>query len=269
MAFIYEVNGQRVEFDREPTDADIDEAAASLGATPTETTSAAEMAGPQLASAARTAAGSIDPADLAAVARPGIDAAKGGFGAAKSILSYPIDVAKNAVSWTPRSVAEVVTNPLSTAKAYIYNHPLMDSNASLSSLGKDAAQYAKTVGPEMAAGAKSLGSRIGSGLVQGALAPESSFLLPYQMAAYEQEKIRANPTAPQYQSNPYAQTVRGEAATQGRAGAANQMRTVANMPYGNVSAQERAILDEDRRITEAVRKKALEKVMGPVAPGSF
>ena len=32
MAFIYEVNGQRVEFDKEPTDADIDEAARQLGA---------------------------------------------------------------------------------------------------------------------------------------------------------------------------------------------------------------------------------------------
>ena len=34
MAFVYEVNGQRVEFEREPTDADIDEAARSLGSTP-------------------------------------------------------------------------------------------------------------------------------------------------------------------------------------------------------------------------------------------
>lgn len=34
MAFIYEVNGVKVEFDKEPTDADIDEAALSLGNTP-------------------------------------------------------------------------------------------------------------------------------------------------------------------------------------------------------------------------------------------
>ena len=32
MPFVYEVNGQRVEFEKEPTDADIDEAARSLGA---------------------------------------------------------------------------------------------------------------------------------------------------------------------------------------------------------------------------------------------
>jgi hypothetical protein len=34
MAFIYEVNGQRVEFEKEPTDADIDEAARTLGPAP-------------------------------------------------------------------------------------------------------------------------------------------------------------------------------------------------------------------------------------------
>jgi hypothetical protein len=87
------------------------------------------------------------------------------------------------------------------------------------------------------------------------------------MAAYEQEKIRANPNAPGLEYNPYAQTVRGQAATQGSAGAANQMRTVANMPYGNVNAQERARLDEDRRMRENIRKRAYERVMGPVAPG--
>ena len=34
MAFVYEVNGQKVEFDKEPTEQDIDEAAKSLGAAP-------------------------------------------------------------------------------------------------------------------------------------------------------------------------------------------------------------------------------------------
>ena len=100
-------------------------------------------------------------------------------------------------------------------------------------------------------------------------APESAFLMPYNMAAYEQEKIRANPSAPGLQYNPYAQTVRGEAATQGQAGAANQMRAVANMPFGNVNPQERAILEEDARMRQNIRKKAYEKVMGPVVPGSF
>ena len=34
MPFIYEVNGQRVEFDKEPTEQDIDEAAKQLGSQP-------------------------------------------------------------------------------------------------------------------------------------------------------------------------------------------------------------------------------------------
>jgi hypothetical protein len=269
MAFVYEINGQRVEFEKEPTDADIDEAAASLGAAPADTTSGAEQFGPQIASAAKTAVGSVNPADLASMARPGIDAAQTAYNVGKSIIGYPIDVAKNAMAWTPRSAMEIIAHPQIAVQQYIENHPLAKSNASIASLANDAGQYAKTVAPEMMAGARNLGARLGSGLVQGALAPESSFLMPYQMTAHEQEKIRANPAAPQYQSNPYAQTVRGEAATQGQAGAANQMRTVANMPYGNVSAEERAMLDEDARIKAAIRKKALEKVMGPVAPGSF
>jgi len=35
MAYVYEINGQRVEFEKEPTDADIDEAAKQLGPAPT------------------------------------------------------------------------------------------------------------------------------------------------------------------------------------------------------------------------------------------
>ena len=38
MAFIYEVNGQRIEFEKEPTDADIDEAARAMGTGPKEQT---------------------------------------------------------------------------------------------------------------------------------------------------------------------------------------------------------------------------------------
>jgi hypothetical protein len=213
-------------------------------------TSGAEFVAPQAASMAGRVA-----APVAEVAK---DVTKTAYNVGKTVAGYPIGVAKNALAWTPRSIMEVAAHPQIALQQYIENHPLAKSNASLASVGKQAAGYASNIG-----------SRIGTGLVQGALAPESAFLMPYQMAAYEQEKIRENPNAPGLQYNPYAQTVRGEAATQGRAGAANQMRTVANMPYGNVSAAERAILDEDARIKAAVRKRALEKVMGPVAPGSF
>jgi len=131
----------------------------------------------------------------------------------------------------------------------------------------------------MVGAAKNLGGK----LAQGVIAPENLMTLPYNMAAYEQEKIRANPNAPGLQSNPYAQTVRGEIGsqapstfvarqpigTQAMAGAANQMRAVANMPYGNVSPQERAMLEEDRMMKLAIRRKAFEKVMGPIAPGNL
>lgn len=159
---------------------------------------------------------------------------------------------------SPSVVGEVVGSPIKYGKelvsAYAQGHPL------LGQLSKATPQQAV----QAAAGfAKNVGGRV----LSGALAPESAVLMPYQMAAYEQEKIRANPNAPGLEYNPYAQTVRGEAATQNRAGAANQMRTVANMPYGNVTPQERAILDQDRQMKETIRKKALERVMGPVAPG--
>ena len=205
---------------------------------------------PQMASmAARVAAPVLESAK---------DTATAAYGIGKKVVGYPINVAKNAAAWTPRSILEVASHPAIAAQQYLENHPLMKSNASLASVGKDALGYAKNIG-----------GRIGAGLVQGALAPESAVMMPYQMAAYEQEKIRANPTAPGLEFNPYAQTVRGEAATQGRAGAANQMRTVANQPYGKVNAQERAMLDEDRRRREMIRQRAYERVMGPVAPGQF
>jgi hypothetical protein len=108
---------------------------------------------------------------------------------------------------------------------------------------------------------------LGGALLTGAMAPESALMMPYQMAAYEQEKIRANPNAPEYATNPYAQAYRGEYATQGQAGAANRRQAIANMPYGNVNPQERAILDQDRIMRDSIRKKAYDRVTGPVAPG--
>lgn len=170
-------------------------------------------------------------------------------GAATANMRDAVSIGKNATSWTPNALMEVVTHPLETARAYVGGHP-----------------WANTPIKQLAGG---IGKNIAGAAAQGLLAPENLMTLPYNMAAYEQAKIRENPNAPGLQSNPYAQVVRGEAATQNRAGAANQMRTVANMPYGNVSAQERAILDEDARMRQNIRRKAYEKVMGPVVPGSF
>ena len=82
MPFVYEVNGQKVEFDKEPTDADIDEAARSLGS---PAPAAAPMGGPaegglQLdaqPSSSETAIGAVAPAVTgAAYAAPlGVSAA--------------------------------------------------------------------------------------------------------------------------------------------------------------------------------------------------
>jgi len=110
------------------------------------------------------------------------------------------------------------------------------------------------------------GVRALGGLAGGMLtAPENAITLPYQMAAYEQEKIRANPTAPEYQSNPYAMSYRGEYPTQRAAGAANQRAAVANQRYGGLSAQEQDILQKDRMAQE-MRRRAAGRVL-PIAPG--
>lgn len=158
-------------------------------------------------------------------------------------------------------VKETLRHPLymgkELAKAYVQGHSIYGPIAQ-ELAGQTFGQAAGTLGR----GALGVAGQV-------VAAPEAAFMYPYNMAAYEQEKIRQNPTAPGLEYNPYAQTVRGEASTQGRAGAANQMRATANMPYGNVTPQERQMLDEDMKMRNAIRKKAFEKVMGPVAPGSF
>ena len=159
-------------------------------------------------------------------------------------------MAKIAGQLTPNIMGEFLSSPIQSAKnltsAYIAGHPYASAalNTPLKAM------------PGIAARA------VGSALV----APESAFVMPYQMAAYEQEKIRANPTAPGLEYNPYAQTVRGQAATQGRAGSANQMQALATMPYGNVTEEERARLEEDARMRQAIREQAYQQVMRPVAP---
>ena len=72
---------------------------------------------------------------------------------------------------------------------------------------------------------------VGTGLNMAT--PAMAFAAPYQMAAQEQEKIRANPTAPEYANNPYAMMIRGEAKTQGQAGAINRRRALGQLPSLN------------------------------------
>jgi len=116
---------------------------------------------------------------------------------------------------TPGVAAHWVTHPIKSLRkgvqSYVAGHPW--ANATL----RDAVS-----------GATSGVRNVGGALVRGALGPESMFAAPYQMAAYEQEKIRQNPTAAEYANNPYAMVQRGLAQTQGQAGAMNQRAAVQN-----------------------------------------
>ena len=118
----------------------------------------------------------------------------------------------------------------------------------------------------------------GTGIVQGVMAPENLMTLPYNMAAYEQAKIRANPNAPEYASNPYAMTVRGEAPTQAAAGAINQRLALMGQKYGGITPEQQQILQKDRERQQAQmvlkqppntqnymqRMKALSELYSPV-----
>lgn len=135
---------------------------------------------------------------------------------------------------TPAMLGEKILHPVTALQdfgsAYVQGHPW--ANATL----KEGVQG-------LTGGIKN----IGGAAVRGALGPESMFAAPYQMAAYEQEKIRANPNAPEYANNPYAMTVRGEAPTQGNAGAINQRMAMIGQQYGGITPQEQQILQQDRQ----------------------
>jgi len=106
----------------------------------------------------------------------------------------------------------------------------------------------------------------GAGPVLSSVAPAAAFSAPYAMAAYEQSKIRQNPNAPEYATNPYAQQVRGEAPTQGAAGAMNTRNAIAGQQYGGLSKAEQDMLQQDA-IDRQIRLKAAQKALQPVVPG--
>jgi hypothetical protein len=105
----------------------------------------------------------------------------------------------------------------------------------------------------------------GAGQLMNAATPAMAFAAPYTMAAQEQAKIRQNPNAPEYANNPYAMVQRGQAPTQGAAGAMNQRTAVMNQQYGGLSQEDQDRLTQDR-LNMAIRLKAAKKVLGPVAP---
>jgi len=185
------------------------------------------------------------------------------------------NIARNLYGVTGAGFKEMIEHPYLTAKAYaqgsptlgpVYNAASKLSNQSIASLVNQAGQYGQQAISNAPAVAKQGLMTLGRGLAAGAMAPENVLLAPYTMAGYEMERIRQNPTAPEYATNPYAQVVRQEAPTMGAAGAANRRSAIANQTYGGLTAEQQQMLEQDK-IDQAIRRKAASKVLGPVIPG--
>lgn len=185
------------------------------------------------------------------------------------------NIARNLYGVTGAGFKEIIEHPYSTLKAYaqgsptlgpVYNAASKLSNQSMASMVNQAGQYGRQAIVNAPAVAKQGMMSLGRGLLAGAMAPESVLLAPYTMAGYEMEKIRQNPTAPEYATNPYAQVVRQEAPTMGAAGAANRRQAIASQQYGGLTQEQQAMLEQDK-IDQAIRRKAASRVLGPIAPG--
>lgn len=138
------------------------------------------------------------------------------------------------------------TNPINAAvgAAQVAGHYAMPALKGayhvVSNPGLDLAAYLAArskLGQSVMQGARALPGRVAGALPEATnvpgLVPAAAFSMPYAMAAHEQAKIRANPTAPQYATNPYAMSVRSQGTqqpiTQGQAGAINQRAAAHNV----------------------------------------
>ena len=74
----------------------------------------------------------------------------------------------------------------------------------------------------------SVAGHIGASGVATAATPVAMLAAPFMAAGAAKDKINANPTAPEYATNPYAMTVRGEAPTIAAAGNKNRRAAVKN-----------------------------------------
>lgn len=123
------------------------------------------------------------------------------------------------------------------------------------------APQAAGIGQDLAGMApRATGINAGQALGYSAVLP-AALSMPYLGAAQEQAKIRQNPNAPEYANNPYAMVQRGQAPTQGAAGAMNQRTAVMNQQYGGLSQEDQDRLTQDR-LSMAIRLKAAKKVLG-------
>jgi hypothetical protein len=160
-----------------------------------------------------------------------------------------LKLAKIAGQVTPSIMGQFLSTPITSAKniarAYVQGHPMAGAIANM--------PFKNMPGAAL----RTLGA--------AAMAPENILAAPYTMAGYEQEKIRQNPTAPEYEFNPYAQMTRGQFATQGQAGAANRRSAIAGQQYGGLTPQQQAMLEQDQ-IDQEMRRRAAQRVL-PIAPG--
>jgi len=129
MAYIYEINGQRVEFEKEPTEADIDEAARQLGAAPvpppeekSQLRQEAEGVGTMLAVPAAQAL-------QTAIENP-VKTALGAYGTYKTaqLANAGIEALKGMKTPPPATPAPVPTAPVApTAPAAPATSPILDA----------------------------------------------------------------------------------------------------------------------------------------------
>jgi len=190
--------------------------------------------------------------------------------AIKPALTTSADFVSSAArNLTPAAVVNAVGQPFQTIQkgreALVNRMPTVNAPVPGTGVGPIVAEMAprpatfaeigkKYLTPQnLAKSVGAVGKTIGGAL----MAPESIMTAPYAMAGYEMEKIRANPAAPEYATNPYAQMTRGEAATQGQAGAMNRRNALINQQYGGVTPQEKMILDQDRLRQQEIQKKKL------------
>jgi len=210
-------------------------------------------------------------------------AVKPAVGVGASALGVGADIARNVYEKvTPGMIGQRIAHPVQSAQNMITG--LFDTVAPKQTIGIPGVVTASgTTAPQhtLKTGIQALGQNIAGkfatptqGLVNVGkgvgtfVDPASMFALPYQMAGYEQEKIRANPNAPEYATNPYAQMYRGEAPTQGAAGAMNRREAIAGQQYGGLTQEEQDILEQDR-INRAIRRRAAERALGPIAPQGY
>lgn len=91
-------------------------------------------------------------------------------------------------------------------------------------------------------------------------APALMFLAPYMMAAIEKEKIRQNPTAPEYKDNPYAMVLRGESKTEGQSAEINRRKSLKQIPRNQVDMAVKSKLDDNLLVQEfGADRKTLEE----------